>query len=129
MWAEAILWPAAWQTSGLRWKAVDDGHARLLIPFDGRDEVLDVTFDPVSAFPQVFEMDRFKSKARKVRWRAECMDLRQFGEIRAWSHVRAAWADDPGPWYEAWYDQVVPNVSVDRAVERARRAIANARRD
>jgi hypothetical protein len=129
MWAEAIAWPAAWHhLPGLRWSAVDEEHARLHLPFATGEEVVDVTFDRASGFPRLFEVDRFKAGGRKVRWRAECSDLRSYDGFRAWSHVRAAWADDPGPWFEAWFDRIVPNVKVDRAVERARRAIAAARR-
>jgi hypothetical protein len=130
MWAEAIAWPAAWDAlPGLAWEPVDDGHARLHLPLAGGTEVMDVTFDAATSFPSVFEVDRYKSKGRKVRWRADCSDLRPFGVIRAWGHVRVTWADEPGPWYEASIERIVPHVSVETALDRARRAIASARRD
>ncbi len=127
-WAEAIAWPAAWsEADGLSWEPVDEHHARLHLPFGDGVEVIDVAFDPVTAYPHAFEVDRFQSKGRKVRWRAECFDLKAFGEIRAWSRVAVTWADDGRPWYEGTFDRVEVNVPVDDAIERARRAIDRAR--
>jgi hypothetical protein len=127
MWVEAIAWPSAWQEAAdLRWEPVDDARARLHLPFKGGVETLDVWFDEETAYPNAFEVDRFKARDRRVRWRAECSELRDFGRVRAWSRVSAAWADDPGPWYEATIDRVVLDPPVDRALDRARRAIAMA---
>ena len=128
MWVEAIFWPRTWDHApGLRWEGVDDGHARLHLPFHDETPVYDVAFDPATGYPQTFEVDRYKTKDRKVRWRAECFDLRAFGGVRAWGRISATWTDEPGPWYEARFDSIETDVAVDAAIARARRAIGRAR--
>jgi uncharacterized protein DUF6544 len=128
MWAEAIFWPRAWVIGGLQWEAIDETHARARLPFGQVDERLDLTFDPATHFPNIYEVLRCKGAGRKVRWRADFSDLRRFGRVWAWSHVLATWTDEPGPWYEAWIDDVETNVSVSDPAQRARAAVARALR-
>lgn len=126
MWAEAIFWPRAWVIGGLQWEAIDERHARARLPFGPGDERIDLTFGPTTHFPNVYEVLRCKGVGRKVRWRADFSDLRMFGTVRAWSHLRATWTDEPGPWYEAWIDDIETNVSTSDSARRARAAIARA---
>ena len=126
MWAEAIFWPRAWAIGRLQWEAIDERHARARLPFGEGDELLDLTFDPATRFPNVYEVMRCKGAGRKVRWRADFSDLRRFGSFWAWSHLLATWSDEPGPWYEAWIDDMETNVSTSDSAERARAAIARA---
>ena len=126
MWAEAIFWPRAWAIARLRWEEVDEWHARARVPFGRSDELLDLTFDPTTRFPHVYEVMRCKGAGRKVRWRAEFSDLRRFGTVWAWTHLLARWTDEPGPWYEAWIDDIETDVPTREVAERARAAIARA---
>jgi hypothetical protein len=128
MWAEAIFWPRAWALGEVRWEAVDERHARAHLLFGQDDEVLDLTFDPVTHFPNVYEVLRCKGRDRKVRWRADFSDLRRFGKVWAWSHLLATWTDESGPWYEAWIEDIQLNVSTAEALRRARDALPTPKR-
>jgi hypothetical protein len=107
MWCEAALVPSSWRHApGLRWAPVDDDRAVLHVPFRERVDELAVEFDPGSSLPRAFEVDRPKSEARRVRWRAAFREPVTFGDIRWWRIVSARWMDEPEPWYEAQIDQL-----------------------
>lgn len=44
------------------------------------------------------------------------------GLITAW------WSDEPGPWFELRVEEARPNASLEEALAKGRRAIADARR-
>jgi Family of unknown function (DUF6544) len=131
LWSQSILFPAAWtRLPGLRWGPLDDARAGVDLPFRRRIESATIHFDPDGEpWPVAFEADRYKvAGGPKVPWRVDYLDWRRGEGVAVPTRVVVTWADEPGPWFDLRIRTVVTNEPVGGHVERARRAIAEARR-
>jgi hypothetical protein len=99
MWVEYLTWlPAILLTDPqVRWEAVDDHMALLVIPVGEKEERVVVRFDPATGGVEYFEAMRYKN-----------------GEKMLW--VNGIWFDDGKPW-AAWnIEEVVYNADVDTSL-------------
>lgn len=114
-WSEVLAWvPAIALTDPrLRWEAVDETTARLILPGLDDVEALTVRFDPVTGLLAEVETLRYQSEENADRWR-------WFNRVLAWSTVsgqrvpvrsQTQWRDD-APWATWEVEQVVLNVDV-----------------
>ena len=120
MWAEVVWLPALLvHDPRVRWEAVDNVTARLIVPFkDGTDE-LTAHFDPVSGCMTDFTALRFRdvddnqlTQAEKEPWRVNLLEWRKFGELTLPSQVAIAWGESGSPWSYWWLEGVAYNVDV-----------------
>jgi hypothetical protein len=127
MWAAAIAYPSTWQD--VRWEAVDDDTARVVLPFKGDDPVALVRYDAATHMPVHFEAERYRAAGGpKIRWYGDSAGWQSWDGVPAPRRVTAWWSDQPAPWFEMTVEKVRANVDVDEALAVGRRAIEDAGR-
>jgi hypothetical protein len=130
LWGEALGFPSAWEgRQDVRWDAIDEQTAMLVVEGPEGDIAITVGFDPATGFPAFCEADRYKATGPKVRWRGTSSDWRRFaGGVLSPSRYSAAWADEPYPWLEIRIDSVRVNVPVDARLNEGRAVLDRAAR-
>ena len=101
MWAEVIQWiPSVLITDpNVRWEAVDDETAWLVVPFGATEERFVVRFHPTTQTITYWEVMRYANGE---------------GDKTLW--INGTWFDDGRPWFVVNEQDVVLNVKVDTSV-------------
>lgn len=125
MWGEALVFPTAWlHRTDVRWDAVDERTAVLVVSGDRGDVPLTVRFDPRVGFPTSCEADRHKGSGPRVGW---CGRWSRWRPTRAGvfapSRMDVQWADEDRPWLELWVTSIQPNGPVDDDLACARHVL------
>jgi hypothetical protein len=120
LWSETLMFPAVFLTAaGVRWEAVDETTARLIVPFmDGEDQFT-VHFNPDTGLVNLMEAMRWKNAgdAQKTRWQAQALE---WGTVDGWTMpvlFAAQWMDEETPWLTARIEDVNWNVDVSSYIE------------
>lgn len=96
VWIEIFTWfPAAlFSDPRVRWEAVDEDTALLVVPFGEKVQKVVVRFDPQSGKAQYVEAMKYRDAGHKVLW------------------VNAIWFDQGKPWIHMTVDEMIFNVDV-----------------
>ncbi len=128
LWSEAVLVPATWSLSGVKWTQGSD--TTLTLDVSGSDVAAPVTAtlecDPHTGLPKSFEVPwRSKNTEGTVGagWRVSYLDWRQVGEEWAPGLVQVKWQDEDRPWFRMRMEPPVLNVDVAPALDVAREAL------
>lgn len=127
MWAEAILFPAAWrEREEVEWSTVDDETTDVALPYGHERVSARLAFDPESGYPTDFTAERHKGPGgRPVEWSVGYSDWRTtIDGVLLPGLATATWSDDPGPWFRMWIERANPDADVSEAMARGRDLLA-----
>lgn len=115
LWSEALWFPAIYLTApDVRWEAVDDTTALLVVPFLDGEERYVVRFDPASDLVTWFESMRYHGErsTEKVLWLNHLIEWEERDGHLMMKTGAAIWMDDGKPWAVFSVEEALYNVDI-----------------
>lgn len=119
LWAEASSFPALFLTKArVRWAAVDDETALLVVPFGEQKQTFVVRFDPGTGLLHRLEAMRFVAKddQKKSLWIAEGRNWAELNGYKLATTGLATWLEQGQAWATFTIEEIVFNADVSHYV-------------
>ena len=102
----------------MRWEAIADTSARLVVPYGKGEDVFTVMFDPQTGLVRTMEAMRYRDATdeAKISWRNDPLGWQTFHGIEIPSPAALTWLDEGTPWSAWTIEDVVYNVDVSEYV-------------
>ncbi len=119
LWAEAVWMPAVWITDpSVRWEAVDENSAVLVVPFAESEERITVNFDQKTGMLRSLESMRYKEPAsgQKTHWLNEIVEWGSLNGNKIAVKSAVTWHDEGTPWAVFTVEEIVYNMDVSEYI-------------
>lgn len=119
LWGETLFLPAVFLTDPrVRWEAIDESHARLIVPFGEGTDSFTAAFDAETGLIESMEAMRWKAPgdASKTLWRLEARAWGRFESLLMPTAWALKWADEEQPWFVADVEEAAYNMDVTQYI-------------